>query len=165
MRVGVGCLLLAWSAAHCAHAARPEVVIDPGGVPPSALQAINGAVEAITRLAEDQDGGEVSRLRRRARDATLSALETQGYYSPKVTLEVGEDIGGETWDITIEPGERTQVDDVNLHFKGQIARPEFADRVQLLKEQWPLQQGMPFINESWHNAKISLLDNVSRKDF
>src|SRR5690606_28464333 len=60
---------------------------------------------------------------------------------------------------------RTQVDDVNLHFKGQIARPEFADRVQLLKEQWPLQQGMPFINESWHNAKAGLLDDVSRKDF
>ncbi|MDS1138841.1 BamA/TamA family outer membrane protein [Pusillimonas sp. SM2304] len=165
MRVGVGCLLLVWSAAHCAHAARPEVVIDPGGVPPGALQAITGAVDAITRLAEDQDGGEVSRLRRRARDATLSALETQGYYAPKVTLEVGEDIGGETWDITIEPGERTQVDDVSLHFKGQIARPEFAGRVQILKEQWPLQQGMPFINESWHNAKTSLLDDVSRKDF
>src|SRR5690606_3253092 len=165
MRVGVGCLLLAWSAAQCAHAASPEVVIDLGGVPPSALQAITGAVAAITRLAEDQDGGEVSRLRRRARDATLSALETQGYYSPTVTLEVGEDIAGETWDITIEPGERTQVDEVRLNFKGQIARPEFASRVQLLKDEWPLQQGMPFINESWHNAKISLLDNVSRKDF
>lgn len=165
MRVGVGCLLLIWSAVQCAHAARPEVVIDPGGVPPSALQAINGAVEAITRLAEDQDGGEVSRLRRRARDATLSALETQGYYMPKVTLEVGEDIGGETWDITIEPGERTQVDDVALHFKGQITRPEFASRVELLTDEWPLQQGMPFINESWHNAKANLLDEVSRKDF
>ncbi|MGB6103698.1 MAG: BamA/TamA family outer membrane protein [Pusillimonas sp.] len=165
MRVEVGCLLLIWSAVQCAHAARPEVVIDPGGVPPSALQAINGAVDAITRLAEDQDGGEVSRLRRRARDATLSALETQGYYSPKVTLEVGEDIAGETWDITIEPGELTHVDDVTLHFKGQIARPEFAERVQLLKDQWPLQKDMPFINESWHNAKANLLDDVSRKDF
>src|SRR5690606_10013971 len=165
MRLGLGCLLLAWSAVQCAHAARPEVVIDPGGVPPEALQAINGAVEAITRLAEDQDGGEVSRLRRRARDATLSALETQGYFSPKVTLEVGEDVAGETWDISIEPGERTHVENVNLHFKGQITRPEFAARVEMLKNEWPLQKGMPFINESWHNAKISLLDNVSRKDF
>src|SRR5690606_8125910 len=165
MRLGLGCLLLAWSAVQCAHAARPEVVIDPGGVPPEALQAINGAVEAITRLAEDQDGGEVSRLRRRARDATLSALETQGYFSPKVTLEIGADIAGETWDIIIEPGERAQVENVNLHFKGQITRPEFAARVDLMKEQWPLQQGMPFINSSWHDAKVSLLDSVSRKDF
>src|SRR3546814_12660519 len=78
MRVGAVCLLLAWGVAHTAHAARPEVIIDPGGIGPAALQAINGAVEAITRLAEDQDGGEVSRLRRRAHDATVSALQTRG---------------------------------------------------------------------------------------
>src|SRR3546814_17568866 len=46
-----------------------------------------------------------------------------------------------------------------------MTRPEFAARVELLKDQWPLQQGMPFINESWHNAKVNLLDEVSRKDF
>jgi len=165
MRGGAVCFVLAWGVALDAWAARPEVIIDPGGVPPAALQAINGAVEAITRLAEDQDGGEVSRLRRRAYDATVSALETQGYYTPKVTLEVGEDIGGETWDITIRPGELTAVDDVSLNFKGQIAQPEFTGRVQALKQDWPLDKGMPFINESWRNAKADLLDNVSRKDF
>lgn len=148
-----------------AAAAPPEVIIDPGGVPPAALGAINGAVEAITRLAEDQDGGEVSRLRRRAHDATVSALETQGYFSPVVTLEVGEDVAGETWDITIEPGERTHIRDVDIGFQGHITRPEFAGRVDMLKKDWPLQKGMPFINGSWHNAKISLLDGVSRKDF
>jgi translocation and assembly module TamA len=140
-------------------------VIDPGGVDPVALQAINSAVEAITRLAEDQDGGEVSRLRRRAREATLSALETQGYFSPKVTLEVGEDVVGETWDIIIEPGVITRVDTVQLNFGGQITRPEFAARVDALKSKWPLRKDMPFVNESWHNAKASLLDDVSRKDF
>ncbi|MCC2594773.1 BamA/TamA family outer membrane protein [Pusillimonas sp. MFBS29] len=165
MRRQIGCLVLAWASVQCAHAARPEVVIDPGGVPPAAIQSINGAVEAIVRLAEDQDGGEVARLRRRAREATLSALETQGYFTPTVTLEVGEDVAGETWDIVIEPGERTQVDSVNLNFKGQITRPQFAGRVQTLKDQWPLKEGMIFINESWHDAKVSLLDEVSRKDF
>src|SRR5690606_5433127 len=115
--------------AQAAYAAKPEVVIDPGGVSPAALQSINGAIEAITRLAEDQDGSEVSRLRRRARDATLSALQTQGYFDPKVTLEVGEDIRGETWDIIIEPGDISMVDDVQLGFSGQITRPEFTGRV------------------------------------
>lgn len=140
-------------------------MIDPGGVDPVALRAINSAVGAITRLAEDQDGGEVSRLRRRAREATLSALETQGYFSPKVTLEVGEDALGETWDIIIEPGVITRVDTVELNFGGQIARPEFAVRVDALKSEWPLKKDMPFVNEAWHNAKVSLLDDVSRKDF
>ncbi len=165
MRAGVLCLLLGLGLAHEAYAAKPEVVIDPGGASAAALQSINSAIEAITRLAEDQDGGEVSRLRRRARDATLSALETQGYFAPKVTLEVGEDIRGETWDIIIEPGEVSHVDQVDLDFSGQITRPEFAARVQTLKKEWPLEKGMPFINESWHSAKETLLDGVSRKDF
>lgn len=165
MRIVIACLICMVGMLRGAAAAPPEVIIDPGGVPPAALKAISGAVEAITRLAEDQDGGEVSRLRRRAHDATVSALETQGYFSPVVTLEVGEDIGGETWDITIEPGERTHIRDVDIGFHGHITRPEFVGRVDLLKEGWPLQKGMPFINESWHNAKISLLDDVSRKDF
>ncbi len=165
MRSGIICLLLALGLAHRAHAAAPEVVIDPGGASAAALKSINGAVQAITRLAEDQDGGELSRLHRRARDATVSALETQGYFAPKVTLEVGEDVGGEIWEIIIEPGEVTRVDGVQLDFGGQITRPEFAERVKVLKDDWPLEKGMPFINESWSAAKSELLDNVSRKDF
>src|SRR5690606_8926128 len=165
MRRGIVCLLWALGMAQGPHAGKPEVVIDPGGVSPAALQSIDGAIEAITRLAEDQDGGEVTRLRRRARDATLSALQTQGYFDPKVTLEVGQDIGGETWDIIIEPGEVSMVDDVQLGFSGQITRPEFTGRVASLKKQWPLEKGMPFINQAWSNAKSTLLDDVSRKDF
>ncbi|MCB5363840.1 BamA/TamA family outer membrane protein [Pusillimonas sp. CC-YST705] len=148
-----------------AWAEPPEVTIDPGGVPPEALQAIVGAVDAITRLADDQDGGEVSRLRRRARDATLSALETQGYFSSVVNLEVGEDILGETWDITIQPGKRTTVGSVDLQFFGQIDTPAFEERMLGLRRDWPLTKGMPFINAEWSSAKTELLDGVRRKDF
>lgn len=146
-------------------ASRPEVVIDPGGVPPAALSSINRAVEAITRLAEDQDGGEVQRLRRRAHDATVSALETQGYFSPVVTLEVGEDYAGETWDILIEPGPRTEVGDVDLRFTGQVARPEFQGRVQHARDAWPLKTGQVFINDEWSEAKTALLDDINTRDF
>lgn len=146
-------------------AAKPEVIIDPGGVTPEALQSIMGAVDAITRLAEDQDGGEVSRLRRRARDATLSALETQGYFAARVDLIVGQDYVGETWEINIDPGQRAMVRAVDLQFSGKIAEPEFTDRVRAIKEDWPLDQGMPFINEVWSGAKSDLIGEVSRKDF
>lgn len=148
-----------------ALAKRPEVIVDPGGVPPAALQAITQAVDAIARLAEDQDGGEINRLRRRARDATLAALATQGYFSPKVTLEAGSDIGGETWDIAIVPGKRTVVESVNLEFSGRITRPEYAQRVQKLRDDWRLKQGQPFINSDWNRAKATLLDDVSTRDF
>ncbi len=148
-----------------ALAKRPEVIVDPGGVPPAALQAITQAVDAIARLAEDQDGGEINRLRRRARDATLAALATQGYFSPKVTLEAGTDIGGETWDIAIVPGKRTTVESVNLEFAGRITRPEYAQRVQKLRDDWRLKEGQPFINSDWNRAKATLLDDVSTRDF
>jgi translocation and assembly module TamA len=148
-----------------ALAKRPEVIVDPGGVPPAALQAITQAVDAIARLAEDQDGGEINRLRRRARDATLAALATQGYFSPKVTLEAGTDIGGETWDIAIVPGKRTTVESVNLEFAGRITRPEYAQRVQKLRDDWGLKAGQPFINSDWNRAKARLLDDVSTRDF
>src|SRR5690554_2859648 len=144
---------------------RPEVVIDPGGVPPAALAAINGAVAAITRLAEDQDGGEVERLRRRAHDATVSALETQGYFSSVVTLEVGQDYAGETWDIIIEPGERTEVRGVDLRFSGQVNEPEFDHRKERAREVWPLKTGEIFINSEWSNAKTVLLDEINTRDF
>src|SRR5690606_36521291 len=146
-------------------ASRPEVVIDPGGVPPAALAAINGAVEAITRLAEDQDGGEVERLRRRANDAAVSALETQGYFSSVVTLEVGQDYMGETWDIIIEPGPRTAVRNVDLRFQGQVATPDFEHRVQNARQVWPLKAGQTFINSEWSNAKTTLLDEINTRDF
>ncbi|HEY9279055.1 MAG TPA: POTRA domain-containing protein, partial [Eoetvoesiella sp.] len=165
MRAAAVCFLLLLGVGQRAYAATPEVIIDPGGVPPAALQSIMRAIDVITRLAEDQDGGELSRLRRRARDATLSALETQGYFSSKVTLEVGEDFDREVWDITIEPGERTLVDTVDLEFAGQINSPDFEGRVASLRKDWPLDAGMPFINEQWSDAKTALIDNVSRKDF
>lgn len=148
-----------------ALAAKPEIVIDPGGVPPAALQEIVAAVDAIARLAEDQDGGEVSRLRRRAHEATLSALETQGYFSARVTLDAGRDDLGETWDIAIQPGERTQIDSVSIAFQGSIAQPGYAQRVHVLREQWLLRPGMPFINATWSEAKTDLLDDVRRRDF
>ncbi|HUH88105.1 MAG TPA: BamA/TamA family outer membrane protein [Pusillimonas sp.] len=165
MRLAIASAVLVLGLIPAALAATPEVTIDPGGVPPEALQSIMGAVDVITRLAEDQDGGEVSRLRRRARDATLSALETQGYFSAVVNLEVGSDVVGETWDITIEPGPRTDVRSVDLAFSGHIATPPFAGRVDTLKAAWPLPEGMPFVNEQWNSAKSELIDAVSRKDF
>ncbi len=143
----------------------PEVVIDPGGVPPAALASINQAVAAITRLAEDQDGGEVVRLRRRAYDATVSALETEGFFSPVVTLEVGQDYLGETWDIIIEPGPRTEVRDVDLRFQGQVSRPEFEGRVRQAEQAWPLKTGQVFINNEWSSAKTSLLEEINTRDF
>ncbi|HEX7386972.1 MAG TPA: BamA/TamA family outer membrane protein [Castellaniella sp.] len=153
--------------AHVALAAPPEVIIDPGGAPPKVLQDITKAVGAITRLTQDQDVREVARLRRRAWDATQAALRTQGYFAAKVTLDVtsGAPNGGEFWDITIVPGERTQVRQLGLTFNGAIAAAPYAGRREVLERDWLLKPGMPFINDDWSKAKTDLLDEVSAEDF
>ncbi|MBV6272857.1 BamA/TamA family outer membrane protein [Alcaligenaceae bacterium CGII-47] len=163
-RVCLGACVV-FSLAGSAFGARPEVVIDSGGAPPEVLQSITKAVEAITRLAEDQDVREVSRLRRRAREAAHSALQTQGYFSPVVTLDVSENATGEIWAITIKPGVQSQVRTADLSFTGSIAQPRYADRRQTLKAGWLLTPGKPFINAHWAEAKRDLLDQASRKDF
>jgi len=144
---------------------RPEVTIDPGGVPPAALRAITESVDAIARLSEDEDGGEETRLRRRAYDATVSALATQGYFTPVVTLAVGEDVIGETWDIVIEPGPRAEVGSVDIRFRGRLAQPDYVGRTLALRERWILPAGRPFINDDWSNAKSALLSAVGERDF
>src|SRR5690606_25973719 len=106
------------------------------------LQAVTAAVDHIVSLSQDQDGGEVDRLRRRAREVTITALATEGYFSPTVTLEAGTDVGGETWDIVIVPGERTVVSSVDLAFSGAITGTPFADRVERLRKDWGLQEGV-----------------------
>ena len=163
-------LLLAWwagsaSAASTATPNRPEVTIDPGGVPPAALRAITTSVDAIARLSEDQDGGEETRLRRRAHEATLSALATQGYFVPEVTLTVGKDVAGETWDIAIVPGVRAKVHTVDIRFEGRLAESDYAKRAEALRRAWSLPAGQLFINENWNQAKSSLLESVGSRDF
>jgi len=150
-----------------ALAVPPEVIIDPGGAPPKVLQEITDAVGAITRLAEDQDIREVSRLRRRAWDAAQAALQTQGYFAAKVTLDVSEGApgGGEFWELTIEPGVRTRVRQLGLSFQDALGGPAYRDRREELRENWLLKPGMPFINDDWSHAKTLLLDDVSRREF
>jgi translocation and assembly module TamA len=145
--------------------AKPEIVIDPGTVDPAALKSINDAVEAIARLAADQDGGEADRLRRRARDAALAALATQGYFAASVTLKTGSDVGGGTWDIAIDAGERARIVAVELSFTGRISRAEYAERVAALRKNWLLPVGHPFVNDDWNKAKSALLDAVMTRDF
>ncbi|GAA5236534.1 BamA/TamA family outer membrane protein [Verticiella sediminum] len=148
-----------------AQQTRPEVTIDPGGVPPAVLQAVTKAVDHIISLSQDQDGGEVDRLRRRARDVTITALATEGYFSPDVTLQAGTDIGGETWDITIRPGERSVISSVDLGFAGAISHDRYSERVERMRTAWSLPVGADFRSEQWETAKRDLIGSVSEEDF
>lgn len=159
-------LCMAAQAASAQNAStRPEVTIDPGDVPPTVLHAITASVDHIVSLSQDQDVGEVDRLQRRARDVAITALATEGYFTPVVTLEAGTDVAGPTWDITIEPGERSVVQSVNLEFEGAITSRRFAKRMQEVRESWGLKKGKPFRNAEWETAKRDLIAAISETDF
>ena len=154
--------LLLTTAVH----ARPAIVIDAGKADPATVKAVNDAVEAIARQAEDQDGGEITRLRRRGRDAALAALSTQGYFSATVDLVPGTDAkGGDTWTLRIDPGRQAQVAAVDIEFLGRISQPAYAKRVAELRKRWSLPVGKPFINSEWNSAKSAVLNDVSTHDF
>lgn len=166
-RVSFLCILSSISLAQEATSknAKPEIVIDPSGLAPDVLTAVQKGVAAVVRQADDQDGGEAARIRRKGHEAVVSTLATKGYFNPEVTLEVGEDIGGDTWDISIEAGKVSKVHTVNNVFTGRISDTEFADRVKELRKSWGLPVGRDFINADWSTAKTSLLDKTQEKDF
>ncbi|NOL50952.1 autotransporter assembly complex protein TamA [Pelistega suis] len=159
------CPSITWAEEPKPKNTKPEVVIDPSGLAPDVLTAIQKGIAAVVRQADDQDGGEAERIRRKGHDAVVSALATKGYFDPEVTLEVGEDIGGDTWDISIEPGQISKVHSVTNVFTGRISDTEFAERVKELRESWGLPVGRDFINADWSSAKTNLLDRTQEKDF
>ena len=144
----------------------PEVIIMPGGLAPEDLAVVHTAISSVVRQADDQDSREADRIRRRGRDAVFSSLATRGYFDPQVTLEVGEDFEGDTWDISIEPGEKTTVQSVKNDFTGTIANsPNYEQRIDDIRQNWGLPEGEVFINKVWSSSKSSLLETVAADDF
>lgn len=158
-------LLWAQEATTTAVSKKPEVVVDPSGLAPDVLDVIQKGTGAVVRQADDQDGGEAARIRRKGHDAVVSALATKGYFAPVVTLEIGEDIGGDTWDISIKPGDISKVTQVDTLFKGHITAPEYNSRVEDLRKSWGLPVGEDFINARWSSSKNRHLDQVQAEDF
>lgn len=144
----------------------PEVIIMPRGLDPEDLEVVHTAISSVVRQADDQDSREADRIRRRGRDAVLSSLATRGYFDPEVVLEVGEDFEGDTWDISIVPGEKTVVKSVTNDFTGTIANSlSYQQRIEDLRQDWGLPEGRVFINKEWSKAKSSLLEAVAAEDF
>jgi len=134
-------------------------------LPAALLQTLTTIARTIADQAQDQDAIEVSRLRQRALNATISTLHTQGYFSPKVDLKVVQSKTGENWHLTIHPGSRTHVSQIDWTFSGAILASEFDARRAALKQGWRLPVNQPFVNSHWSDAKQDLLDAVRRRDF
>jgi translocation and assembly module TamA len=104
-------------------------------------------------------------LRRLADEAVREAREvaaTEGYFSPRV--EIAIDQGVMPWIVllTMEPGERTEVREVNLRFSGPATDdPDAADIFKRVRDAWPLRRGAPFRQADWDAAKRRAVRELS----
>ncbi len=98
-------------------------------------------------------------MMRRTRLQINDLLATEGYFTPEVTFDRSEEV----WHVTVTPGPRTTISEVDITFDGEIAGQgdEEIVRAANLKKNWKLKKDMPFRQKDWDNAKATLLDEVS----
>ncbi|MEO7241734.1 MAG: BamA/TamA family outer membrane protein [Variovorax sp.] len=110
------------------------------------------------RHLDDLDEAELSRLMAAAEPNARNLLATLGYFTPTLTL-----VRSETPDspkaprelvITIDPGPKTLVSNVDVQFAGAIANSDVAaDQRRGIVSGWSLPPGQPFSQPKWDGAK------------
>jgi translocation and assembly module TamA len=104
-------------------------------------------------------------LRRLADESVREARETaatEGYFSAQVSLSIQE--SPEQWVVrlAVDPGERTQVDDVDIEFRGPVTGDaEARELLARVRERWSLRRGQPFRQQDWDAAKRAAVRELS----
>ena len=110
------------------------------------------------------DAMQLRRLYRNTPDEIRHLLETEGYYSPVVKMDM-ESHGdqGKRIVIDVEPGKPVKVASVDIEFTGAIATQEASLRPDItqLKKEWQLPVGSIFRMADWETAKVALLKQVT----
>ena len=113
---------------------------------------------ALTRWERDPQMTP-EQLRRLAEEAVREAREvaaTEGYFSARVQVSIEEGIQPWILLLKVEPGERTQVGDIDIRFAGAATQDQEAQARGILRrvrETWPLRRGQPFRQADWDAAK------------
>ncbi len=97
-----------------------------------------------------------------------SLLETEGYYSAKVTAGLDEkNSGNPVVRVIVEPGQATVVGNLDLLLQGYV--PFDAKSVPLdandLRTRWALPEGAQFRMADWESAKKSLVRQIAQTRF
>jgi translocation and assembly module TamA len=101
-------------------------------------------------------------VRRRVPEIAAS----EGFFS--ATLDI--DFDSEARDhatVTVTPGARTTVSDVDIQFAGDLAGEgeEREKRRRLLRDAWTMKPGAPFRSGDWETAKIRLQELLVQEDY
>lgn len=123
----------------------------------------------------DLDDAELRQLLAQSETNIRQLLGTQGYFTPEITQEMQARVaptaasaGGPLPEvvITVEPGPRTTVKQVDLNFAGAItshapALPQLGE----IYNNWGLPQGDPFTQDAWSSAKTLALRGLQAERF
>lgn len=118
---------------------------------------------------KDYPGMTPDLLRRLAieeRDEIRAVVETEGYFSAKVSVEVTE--GEPEWRvrIVIEPGERIRITNVEIRFSGPLLSDADAEeRMQAVRKAWTLPVGEPFRQADWSAAKADAVRRIAARKY
>lgn len=134
------------------------------------IKAPKEMAEALRKglnLARWQDDPQMTaeQLRRLADEAVREARElaaTEGYFSARVDLSIDESTQPWTVRLTLEPGERVHVGEIDLRFSGPATDdPRAAAIFKRVRDAWALRRGEPFRQADWNAAKSGALREMS----
>lgn len=122
------------------------------------------------RTLDDLQDTELSRLLGAAESNARNLLATLGYFSPKIDIKLENTPESKkaprTVVVAVEPGERTQIADVNLDFTGQVATdPSASGQREKVVRNWSLEKGTPFTQSDWDSAKAGGLRTLTAHRF
>jgi translocation and assembly module TamA len=113
------------------------------------------------RNVSDLSDGELARLLLAADKDARTLLATQGYFSPTIALHPPVSTTGpvaRTLTLTVEPGEPTEVSDVEIVLTGAIRTDaQSEEQRDSVTGQWWLESGMRFSQTRWVRAKQEAL--------
>ena len=122
------------------------------------------------RKLDDLAASEVSRLMVAAEGNARELLNTLGYFTPTITLELKEtpesDKAPRSIHVDVDPGPATRVDKVQIDFAGPVA-DDARDRAQRdeIRSGWKLPPGQTFTQPTWESAKTFGLRTLSAKRY
>ena len=103
-------------------------------------------------------------MTRRARREIAELLATEGYFSPRIRFNRDDPAN---WVLTVEPGQQTEIAEVDIAFTGDLAVSGEGGQeyLELLRASWRLPVGQPFRQSAWDGAKAALLDAVGARTY
>jgi translocation and assembly module TamA len=107
---------------------------------------------------------------KRIRNAIAAILATEGYFSPVIRFEKGNQ-AAKLIKVNIDAGQRSTVQSLSLRFSGGLAdaanagQTKEAGRRDSLIKSWSLPVGAVFRDDEWGRAKTKLLENLRDESY